>query len=143
MAQAIEELRSAGVSIIETAEWLARLFAEGAETDPAENDADTNSARTTTPASTSDATSAAATETIPQEIPAGPDLEQAPNEAPASDPPLRLEDVRAVLAELSREGHTAEIRELLRRYGADRLSAIDPANYRALLIDAEGLRHAD
>jgi hypothetical protein len=45
--------------------------------------------------------------------------------------------VRAVLAEKSRAGHTAEVRELLQKYGADKLSAVDPANYEALLKDAE------
>lgn len=52
---------------------------------------------------------------------------------------LKLEDVRPVLAEKSRTGHTAEIRELLKKYGAAKLSKIDPANYKALLKDAEVL----
>lgn len=52
---------------------------------------------------------------------------------------LKLEDVRPVLAEKSRTGHTAEIRELLKKYGASKLSAVDPANYKALLKDAEVL----
>ena len=52
-------------------------------------------------------------------------------------PQLKLEDVRAVLAEKSRAGHTAEIRALLKKYGAAKLSEIDPANYEALLQDAE------
>jgi hypothetical protein len=37
------------------------------------------------------------------------------------------------------QGHTAEIRSLLQKYGADKLSKIDPANYKALLADAEVL----
>ncbi len=52
-------------------------------------------------------------------------------------PQLKLEDVRAVLAEKSRAGHTAEVRALLKKYGADKLSEIDPAKYEALLQDAE------
>ena len=55
---------------------------------------------------------------------------------------LTLEEVRAVLAEKSRDGHTAEIRELLQKYGAAKLSEIDSANYQALLADAEGLDNA-
>lgn len=35
-------------------------------------------------------------------------------------PELKLEDVRAVLAEKSRGGHTAAIRTLLQKYGASR-----------------------
>ena len=56
--------------------------------------------------------------------------------------PLKLEEVRAVLAEKSRNGHTEAIRELLKKYGADRLSAIDPTHYQALLEEAEVLNDA-
>ena len=64
-------------------------------------------------------------------------------EVPAPEKPkLTLESVRAVLADLSRAGHTAQIRELLQKHGAAKLSGIDPANYQALLDDAEGLRDA-
>ena len=53
--------------------------------------------------------------------------------------PLTLEDVRAVLAEKSRNGHTTKIRELLEKYGASKLSEIDPPKYAALLAEAEVL----
>ncbi|MDE7002322.1 MAG: rRNA biogenesis protein rrp5 [Lachnospiraceae bacterium] len=53
--------------------------------------------------------------------------------------PLTLEEVRAVLAEKSRSGHTEEVRELLNKHGADKLSEIDPAEYPALLAEAEVL----
>jgi geranylgeranyl pyrophosphate synthase len=53
--------------------------------------------------------------------------------------PLALKDVRAVLAEMSRDGYTAQIRELLIKHGAEKLSEIDPAKYPALLADAEVL----
>ena len=52
---------------------------------------------------------------------------------------LTLEEVRAVLAEKSRSGHTEEVRELLAKHGADKLSEIDPAEYPALLAEAEVL----
>lgn len=52
-------------------------------------------------------------------------------------PKPQLEDVRAVLAEKSRAGHTAEVRALLKKHGADKLSEIEPAKYEALLQDAE------
>ena len=60
-------------------------------------------------------------------------------EAPKQEPALKLEDVRAVLADMSRKGHTAEIRDLLKKYGAEKLSGVDPANYKALLQEVEGL----
>lgn len=50
-----------------------------------------------------------------------------------------LTEVRAILAEKSRAGHTAEVRELLAKHGADKLSGIDPAEYAALVADAEVL----
>ncbi len=52
---------------------------------------------------------------------------------------LTLEEIRAVLAEKSRSGHTEEVRELLAKHGADKLSEIDPAEYAALLAEAEVL----
>ena len=58
------------------------------------------------------------------------------------EPVLTLEAVRAVLADKSRAGFTAQIRSLLQKYGADKLSGIDPANYKALLEDVEGLNDA-
>ena len=54
-------------------------------------------------------------------------------------PKYTLESVRAILAEVSRAGHTAEIRELLQKHGASRLSEIDPSHYEALVADVEGL----
>lgn len=63
-------------------------------------------------------------------------------EPTSTEPMLTLEVVRAVLAEKSRKGHTAQIRTLLQKYGASKLSEIDPSNYKALLGDAEGLTDA-
>lgn len=65
---------------------------------------------------------------------AKPAAKQEPEEKP-----LTLEEVRAVLAEKSRSGHTDEVRELLAKHGADKLSGIDPAEYAALLAEAEVL----
>ena len=50
---------------------------------------------------------------------------------------ISLTDVRAILAEKSRNGYTADVKALLLKYGADKLSDIDPADYEALLADAE------
>ena len=57
----------------------------------------------------------------------------------AEPKPLTLEQVRAALAEKSRAGHTAEVKALLLKHGADKLSDIDPSEYPALLLDAEVL----
>jgi hypothetical protein len=53
---------------------------------------------------------------------------------------ITLEQVRALLAEKSQAGFTLEVRGLLEKYGAPKLSLIDPANYRAPMADAEQLQ---
>ena len=66
-----------------------------------------------------------------------------PDPAPAPAPQaITLEEVRAVLAEKSHDGFTTEVRELLQKYGAAKLSGIDPTHYAALLKDAEVLGNA-
>lgn len=54
----------------------------------------------------------------------------------AAKPALTLEQVRAALAEKSRGGYTAQVRELLVKHGAAKLSDIDPAEYPVLMADA-------
>ena len=48
-------------------------------------------------------------------------------------------ELRSRLAEISRAGHTAEIKELLQKFGAGKLSEIKESDYAALLTEAEGL----
>ena len=50
-----------------------------------------------------------------------------------------IEDVRKILADKSRLGHTAKIRKLLEKYGAKKLSEIEPSNYKDLVADVEKL----
>lgn len=52
---------------------------------------------------------------------------------------LTLEEVRKVLAQKSVEGHTSQVQFLIRKYGADKLSQVDPAYYADLLHEAEVL----
>lgn len=52
---------------------------------------------------------------------------------------ITLEQVRAVLAEKSHDGFTAEIRTLLQKHGADKLSLIDPSKYESLMKGVEAL----
>lgn len=54
-------------------------------------------------------------------------------------PSISLEQVRSVLAEKSQAGHTAEVRAIIGKYGASRLSEIDAKDYAAVLKDAEEL----
>lgn len=59
--------------------------------------------------------------------------------APTPEKTYSLEEVRAILAEKSRDGFTAQIRDLLQKYGATKLSEVNPARYRDLVADAEVL----
>lgn len=64
---------------------------------------------------------------------------------PESTPPkptIPLETLRARLGEISRAGHTAEIHDLIQKYGATHLSKVDPEDYETLLRDAEALADA-
>jgi len=65
------------------------------------------------------------------------DVQVVAKAAPA--PTVTLEQVRAILTEKSRIGYTTQVRELLSRYGATKLSGVDPSEYAALLADAEVL----
>lgn len=65
--------------------------------------------------------------------------DEAQDAAAPAEPVLTLEQVRAILADKSRMGFTAEIRALLQKYGAPKLSGIDPAHYKALVAEAEVL----
>lgn len=76
----------------------------------------------------------------PDPVPAEPEAPAAPAAKPAKK--VTLEQVRAVLAQKSHDGLTAEVRALLQKYGAAKLSAIDPQHYEALLKEAEELDHA-
>lgn len=55
---------------------------------------------------------------------------------------VSLEDVRAVLAEKSRRSFTEEVKEIISKHGADRLSGIDPSEYESLLSEAEVIGNA-
>lgn len=54
---------------------------------------------------------------------------------------ITLEEVRAKLAEKSQAGLTAEVRELIKKYGGTKLSEIAPEYYADVLKDAEVLRN--
>ena len=73
----------------------------------------------------------------------GSDEPNSKKETPAESDvkPVTLETVRAALAEKSRVGFTAEVRDLLKKYGASKLSEIEPKKYKELLADAEVLNN--
>lgn len=70
------------------------------------------------------------------------DEEDGKVEKPRAEPSKKigLEDVRAVLAKLSQHGKTAEVKDLITKYGATKLSDVDEDKYKELLKDAEGIK---
>lgn len=53
---------------------------------------------------------------------------------------VSLEDVRAVLAKLSQMGKTAEVKKLIVKHGAQKLSDVPESEYASLLCEAEGIK---
>lgn len=66
--------------------------------------------------------------------------EEAPKEQPTPEPQtVTFVQLRSRLSEISRSGHTAEVKELIAKFGAERLSDLAESDYAALLAEAEGL----
>ena len=55
---------------------------------------------------------------------------------------ISLEEVRTVLANLSRDGFTKEVKDLLRKHGGEKLSVIKPEEYEAIINEAEEIKNA-
>lgn len=66
--------------------------------------------------------------------------ETAPKEQPtAEQQTVTFVELRSRLSEISRNGHTVGVKELLQKYGADKLSDVAESDYTALLAEAEVL----
>ena len=65
-------------------------------------------------------------------------------EIPAKEekPQPTLEEVRTVLADLSRRGYTTNVRMMLIGFGVSKLSEVDPKDYAELLAKAKELDDA-
>ena len=113
LAAELDELRHCGEILIGISDTLREMFSGGEET-PAEKPKGKAKMAKTAPAKES-------------EKPAEPEKQ------------LTLADVRAVLAEKSRAGFTEEVKALIAKHGADRLSEVPETEYAALLADAEVL----
>lgn len=64
---------------------------------------------------------------------------ETPKQTEEPEKPIDRSKVRAKLAELTRLGFPDEVRELLQKHGAERLSAVDDAEFPALLKEAEAI----
>lgn len=49
------------------------------------------------------------------------------------------EEVRGILSRKSASGHGKEVKALLSKYGADKLSALDPEKYATVIAEAEAI----
>lgn len=70
------------------------------------------------------------------------DLYSSEEPAPADKPtpaPITKEQVRTILAAKTAEGYGAQVRALLRKYGATQLSAVKPADYSDLMLEAQAI----
>ncbi|OXC29555.1 MULTISPECIES: hypothetical protein [Lactobacillaceae] len=65
--------------------------------------------------------------------------EQCNDEQPKRDPIKDKVTVRKVLAKKSAEGYTTQVKALLHKFGAEKLSDVDPKDYENLYYSAEGL----
>lgn len=69
------------------------------------------------------------------------------DEQPQSEPvnpepptkPVTLAEVRAVLANKSRAGFTEEVKQLVMKHGAEKLSGVPESEYASLMKEAESL----
>ena len=64
---------------------------------------------------------------------------ETPKQTQEPEKPVDRSKVRAKLAELTRLGFSDEVKALLQKHGAERLSAVDDAELPALLKEAEAL----
>jgi hypothetical protein len=55
-------------------------------------------------------------------------------------PATTEDDVRRVLAAKSRDGFTAQVKALITKYGAPKVSELDPAHYEAVIAEAEEIK---
>ena len=71
-----------------------------------------------------------------------PQAAEAPKEQPTpkqEEATVSFVQLRSRLSEISRSGKTAEVKELIAKYGASKLSDITESDYAAVLAEAEGL----
>lgn len=117
----LDELRHCGEILIGISDTLCEMFSGSEET------AETQETPPAKPKGKAKAAKAA------------PEQEPEPEKPAEPEKQLTLADVRAVLAEKSRAGFTEEVKALIAKHGADRLSEVPETEYAALLADAEVL----
>lgn len=115
----IREMRRMANSLNEIADTLCRMFSGSAET---------SDVLETTPDMAATAEVSGTTAAV--------------ESAAETEPQLTLAEVRSVLSEVSKAGYSAQIRALLGKYGAEKLSEVSPQDYQSLLNDVGGITNA-
>ena len=68
-----------------------------------------------------------------------PEAEEVPVDVPEEKQPT-LEEVRAAMADKSRDGHREAVKAIITKYGANNLSSLDPIHYAAALKEVGELK---
>ncbi len=69
-----------------------------------------------------------------------PEVGEAPVEEAPEEKPITLEEVRAAMADKSRDGHREAVKAIITKYGANNLSSLDPKHYAAALKEVGELK---
>jgi len=69
-----------------------------------------------------------------------PEVGEAPVEETPEEKPITLEEVRAAMADKSRDGHREAVKAIITKYGANNLSSLDPKHYAAALKEVGELK---
>lgn len=81
----------------------------------------------------------AKTKQAPEPVNEEPEAEVASEEAP-EEKQITLEEVRAAMADKSRDGHREAVKAIITKYGANNLSSLDSKHYAAALKEVGELK---
>lgn len=123
---ALDGLAECGHGLVKIAEALKRYYAAEETAEPPKKKA---------PAKKKE-------EVAPQ--PTEPEVVPTPTEEnpPEAKPEYTKEYVRKLLADIANNGHRDAVKDIIQKHGASSLSAIDPAEYAAIVKEAEVLGSA-
>jgi len=116
----VKDLRSLADSI----EYLAEAL-EGNEV-VSSNNAEASTSKEA-PKTTQPAESTQPAETKESQVDTPPEVKEPEEKQPT------LEEVRAAMAEKNREGHREKVKAIIHKYGANKLTALDPKHYAQVL----------
>ena len=83
---------------------------------------------------------AAQTKETPKKAETTGEVDSSETSTEATKNPVTIEQVRAVMAEKSQAGLTAQVKALLESFGAAKLSAVNPEDYEVLLEAAKEIK---